>query len=132
MKLKKAQKLETALVTVLEFVRIVAATNPKVTNEALSRMRISGEMFAPCVGMLVRIAIKNADAIGDSIDEILDTLRKKSKKRKGNLPSNFFMGTAAEFTANVNNTNAKKDDNDDEDEETEEGDYDNDAEDADD
>lgn len=82
MKLKKAKKMEASLVVVLEFVRVMASTNPTATGETLQKMGITENIFAPCVNRLVKLALKNAKAAGAEIYDILNTLRKESKRLK--------------------------------------------------
>jgi hypothetical protein len=82
MKLKKAKKIESALVVVLEFVRVMASTNPKATAETLQRMGLREDVFAPCVNTLVQIALKNSKAGAATIRDILKTFRDAVEKRE--------------------------------------------------
>lgn len=82
MKIKKAKKIEAALVTTLEFVRVAARYNPKATAETLEKMGVSSDVFSENVTRLVRIAIKNADSVGACVYDILAVMRKESAKRK--------------------------------------------------
>lgn len=84
MKLKKAKKFESSLVAALEFIRVAAKTNPKVTGEVLQTMGINDRVFANCVNRLVKLALKNADAVGECIDDVLSALRRKSAKVTAN------------------------------------------------
>lgn len=84
MKLKKAKKFESSLVVVLEFIRVAAKTNPKATGEILKIMGVNDRIFADCVNRLVGLALKNADAVGECIDDVLSALRKKSAKSTNN------------------------------------------------
>lgn len=80
MKLKKAKKFESSLVVILEFIRVAAKTNPKATTEILQKMGVDEKIFADCVNRMVKLALKNAEAVGEHISDVLTALRKKSSK----------------------------------------------------
>lgn len=82
MKLKKAKKIESSLVAVLEFVRSAALHEPEATTRILQKMSIDSDTFAPCVNRLVKLAIKTAEEIGSCVQDVLESLRRETAKRQ--------------------------------------------------